>query len=77
MHTKIFLVLLITTVTSFLIQRNQLNAVFTTFTIYYPDSNLNTQKIYLRGDNCNLTWNLGVLLNHTAANQWQAAFLCP
>ena len=77
MDSKIVLVILFTTVTSFVIQSDRVNAVFTTFTVYYPDSNLDFQKIYLRGDNCNLTWNLGLLLNHTAANQWQAAFLCP
>lgn len=53
------------------------NAVFTTFTGYYPDSALAGQKIYIRGDNCNLTWTKGVELNRTAANEWKTALLCP
>lgn len=73
-YKLLLLLLAISTTLSFLIQSN---AIFTTFTVYYPDTNLNAQKIYLRGDNCNLTWNKGVLLNHTSPNQWQGAFLCP
>ena len=55
----------------------QQNALYTTFTVYYPDNNLNGLKIYLRGDSCNLTWTKGALLNHSAPNQWQTALLCP
>jgi len=72
-HRPILVLFILSTALSFLIQNG---AVYTTFTVYYPDSNLNGQKIYLRGDNCNLTWNKGVLLNRTATNQWQAALLC-
>jgi hypothetical protein len=44
------------------------NAVFTTFVGYYPDANLGGQKIYIRGDNCNLTWTKGMVLNKTGTN---------
>lgn len=33
--------------------------------------------IYLRGDNCNLTWTKGVPLKKTAANTWATSMLCP
>ena len=52
------------------------NALYTTFSVYYPDANLDSQKIYIRGDNCNFTWNKGLVLNHTSANLWQTAMLC-
>lgn len=51
--------------------------VYTTFVVYYPDINLDSSQIYLRGDNCNLTWNKGVKLNHSATNQWNTVMLCP
>jgi len=44
------------------------NAVYTTFVGYYPDENLAGQKIFIRGDGCNLTWAKGVVLNKTGVN---------
>jgi len=44
------------------------NSVFTTFVAYYPDANLAGQKLYIRGDGCNLTWTKGIVLNQTAPN---------
>lgn len=52
------------------------NAVYTLFTAYYPSANLGGQKIYIRGDNCNLTWTKGVVMNQTAPNEWKTAMLC-
>ena len=53
------------------------NNVYTTFTAYYPDSNLGGKKIFIRGDSCNLTWNKGIELNHTSSNEWMTALMCP
>lgn len=53
------------------------NALYTTFSVYYPDASLNNEKIYIRGDNCNFTWNKGIVMNHTSPNLWQTAMLCP
>ena len=33
--------------------------------------------MYLRGDNCNLTWATGRLMDHTAPNQWSISRLWP
>ena len=33
--------------------------------------------MYLRGDNCNLTWAQGRLMDHSGNNQWTTALLCP
>ena len=65
--------LLITISLSFIITPN---AVYTTFVGYYPDENLSGQKIYIRGDGCNLTWTKGVPLNKTGANEWKTALMC-
>jgi hypothetical protein len=53
------------------------NSLYTTFEVYYPDSKLNNGKVFLRGDNCNLTWTKGLLMNKTSTNQWKIALLCP
>lgn len=53
------------------------NALYTTFEVYYPDAHLSNAKVYLRGDNCNLTWNQGILLNKTSSNTWKTVMLCP
>lgn len=66
MHLQITTIaLLCTTLMSFLLIPN---AVFTTFVAYYPDDHLAAQKIFIRGDGCNLTWSKGVVLNKTAVN---------
>jgi hypothetical protein len=52
------------------------NAVYTTFIGYYPDENLAGQKIFIRGDGCNLTWTKGVALNKTGVNEWKTALMC-
>jgi predicted alpha/beta superfamily hydrolase len=54
------------------------SAVFVVFTGIYPDEKLQpTDKIYLRGDNCNMTWNSGSPMKLTSANTWSLMLLCP
>ena len=37
------------------------DSVYTVFTVYYPESKVMVgQKIYLRGDNCNMSWTKGL-----------------
>ena len=50
---------------------------YTTFRVHYPDIHLKGKIVYLRGDNCNLTWNKGVILSQSASNEWSTALLCP
>jgi len=44
------------------------STVYTEFRVYYPYSHLKGRAINLRGDNCNLTWSRGVLLEHSGPN---------
>lgn len=36
-----------------------------------------TDQIYIRGDNCNLSWNEGVPLRHSGNNTWSIILACP
>lgn len=33
--------------------------------------------MFLRGDNCNLTWSKGIALKKTSPDTWSTALLCP
>ncbi len=52
------------------------NLTYTIFNIYFPQDKINNSKLYLRGDNCNLTWSKGALLNQTSNNHWQTVLMC-
>ena len=56
---------ILTTINSVII--SDLSPVYTTFVVHYPESKLKGD-LYIRGDNCNLTWTKGVKINHTATN---------
>jgi hypothetical protein len=43
-------------------------ATYTSFHVHYPDNHLKGKALFIRGDNCNLTWNKGVALEHTGTN---------
>lgn len=46
-------------------------------TAIYPDSKLNSNDVlYIRGDNCGMTWNKGFKLIHSAKNTWNITLLC-
>ena len=54
------------------------STVYVIFNGIYPDDRLNkTDKIYMRGDNCNLTWTSGVPLKHGTNNTWSTMLACP
>lgn len=58
--------------------RQNIKATYTTFKIYYPEANLvDGSQIYLRGDNCNLTWTKGVPVKKIGTDNWATAMLCP
>lgn len=53
------------------------STVFVVFTGVYPDAHLaKTDKVYLRGDNCNLTWTAGVPMSHSANDTWTTMMSC-
>lgn len=52
--------------------------VFVTFTATYPDDKLNaTDKLYMRGDNCDMTWEKGILMAKASPNKWNVTLACP
>lgn len=53
------------------------SSVYTKFTAYYPDNKILKSSLYLRGDNCNLTWNKGVPMTRISEDTWSTSMLCP
>lgn len=54
------------------------STVFVVFKGVYPDQKLNkNDQIYIRGDNCNLTWNAGIPLSRNGNNTWSTMLACP
>jgi hypothetical protein len=55
------------------------STVFVVFNGIYPDAHLaKNDKVYLRGDNCNLTWTTtGVPMSHSGNDTWSTMLLCP
>lgn len=72
MHNYIYHLLLLALLAllghPFILETTNQNTVYTTFVVRYPDTKLRNGLVYLRGDHCNLTWNKGLLLNHSATN---------
>ena len=58
--------------------REHQSAIFTTFTVNYPDTNISSNwNITLRGDNCNLTWSKVVPMKKMGKDTWSTALLSP
>lgn len=45
--------------------------------VNYPSSHLKVQSLYVRGDNCGLSWSKGYQLTYKGNNIWTYILTCP
>ena len=69
--------LLIFISSSFKISQSGVALTTVIFVGIYPDANLHSGSISIRGDNCNLNWSKGVSLKKNATDTWVTSLLCP